>query len=80
MFNQISGHPMTQTIWHIKLIITVWIEELLGIEVGWAGLEPFKSLRGEPSKAFCSLFANKEAFKSILAARMYDQNCVLISY
>ena len=25
------------------------MEELLGIEVGWAGLEPFKSLRGEPS-------------------------------
>lgn len=56
------------------------MEELLGIEVGWAELEPFKSLRGEPSKVFCSLFANKEAFKSILAARMYDQICVLISY
>ena len=56
------------------------MEELMGVEVGWARLEPFKSLPGEPSKAFCSLFANKEAFKSILVARTYDQNCVFISY
>lgn len=56
------------------------MEELLGIEVGWAGLEPFKSLPGEPSKAFCSLFGNKKAFKNILAARTYDQNCVFVSY
>ena len=50
------------------------------MEVGWAGLEPFKSTHGKPSEAFCSLLANKEAFKSLLAARTQDQNCVFISH
>ena len=40
------------------------MEGLVGIEVEWAGLESFKSTHGKPSKAFCSLLANKEAFKS----------------